>query len=157
MANVLFAGVGGQGVVTASDLLAHAALRAGWNVKKAETHGMAQRGGSVVTHVRVSADQPVHSRLIPHGCADYLIALELLEGVRTLWMLAPGGDSFGIDVPHAHWHTVVALQPGTVIFEAKSGPYQPLLPEEKAPWAPVEGAAGVDVYLRQIESLFPTG
>ncbi|HQK93984.1 MAG TPA: indolepyruvate oxidoreductase subunit beta [Armatimonadota bacterium] len=92
MANVLFAGVGGQGVVTASDLLAHAALRAGWNVKKAETHGMAQRGGSVVTHVRVSPDQPVHSPLIPHGCADYLIALELLEGVRTLWMLAPGGQ-----------------------------------------------------------------
>jgi len=92
MANVLFAGVGGQGVVTASDLLAHAALLAGWNVKKAETHGMAQRGGSVVTHVRLSPDQPVHSPLIPHGRADYLVALEVLEAARSLWMLAPGGQ-----------------------------------------------------------------
>ncbi len=89
-ADVLFAGVGGQGIVTASDILAHAALCAGLHAKKAETHGMAQRGGSVISHVRISS-QPVASPLIPEGQADFLVALELLEGLRWLWMLAPTG------------------------------------------------------------------
>ncbi len=89
--NVLFAGVGGQGIVTASDLLAEAALAAGWGVKKAETHGMAQRGGGVTSHVRLDPEGDVHSPLIPEGQADYLVALEMLEGLRSLWMLKDGG------------------------------------------------------------------
>ncbi len=89
--NILFAGVGGQGVVTASDLVAHAAVRAGWAAKKAETHGMAQRGGSVVSHVRIAHTEAVYSPLIPEGKAHFLIALELLEGVRALRWLAPEG------------------------------------------------------------------
>ena len=90
--NVVFAGVGGQGIVTAGDLLAVAALRSGWSVKKAETHGMAQRGGSVVSSVRFSGDRAVRSPLVPDGEADYLVALELLEGVRFLPMLRPDGQ-----------------------------------------------------------------
>jgi len=89
--NVLFAGVGGQGIVTASDVLAQAAMVAGWSVKKAETHGMAQRGGSVVSHVRFSADGQVYSPLIPAGEAGFLVALEVLEGLRWLWMLRASG------------------------------------------------------------------
>jgi indolepyruvate ferredoxin oxidoreductase beta subunit len=89
--NVLFAGVGGQGIVTAGDILALAALRSGLSVKKAETHGMAQRGGSVVSHVRFRADGPMWSPLIPDGEADFLVAFEMLEGVRFLPMLRSGG------------------------------------------------------------------
>ncbi len=89
--NVLFAGVGGQGVVTASDVLAEAALQAGWDAKKAETHGMAQRGGSVVSHVRIAEGERLFSPLIPEAGADFLVALELLEAVRALPMLRPEG------------------------------------------------------------------
>lgn len=89
--NVLFAGVGGQGIVTASDLLAQAALECGWSVRKAESHGMAQRGGSVVSHVRMSDDLDMVSPLIPEGSADWLIGLEVLETARALPMLRPGG------------------------------------------------------------------
>ncbi len=97
LVSVLFAGVGGQGVVTASDLLAHCALGAGWDVKKAETHGMAQRGGSVVSHVRLADRGSVRSPLIPEGQADYLVAMELLEGLRALSMLKPDGKAI-VDV-----------------------------------------------------------
>ncbi len=89
--NVLFAGVGGQGVVTASDLLAAAAFETGWSVKKAETHGMAQRGGSVLSQVRFAADEEVRSPILLDGDAHYLIGMELLEGVRALPMLRPDG------------------------------------------------------------------
>ncbi len=89
--NVLFAGVGGQGIVTASDLLAQAALGAGWSVRKAESHGMAQRGGSVVSHVRLTDQEGALAPVIPDGCADLLIGLELLETARALWMLRPEG------------------------------------------------------------------
>lgn len=89
--DVLLAGIGGQGIVTAGDLLAHAAVAAGCQVKKAEVHGMAQRGGSVVSHVRISDSGPIYSPMIADGAATWLVALELLEGLRWLWMLAPEG------------------------------------------------------------------
>lgn len=78
-------------MVTASDVLAEAALAEGWDVKKAETHGMAQRGGSVVSHVRIAEGEELFSPLIPEGGADFLVALELLEAVRGLPMLRPEG------------------------------------------------------------------
>ncbi len=69
--------------------------------------------------------------------------------------LSPGGDCCGVDIPHGTWHTVLALQPGTVIFEAKAGPYRPLLAEELAPWAPAEGDPAVAAYARQLRQYFP--
>ncbi len=74
--------------------------------------------------------------------------------VVTSRQLSPGGDCCGVDIPHGTWHTVVALVTGTVIFEAKSGPYQPLLAEELAPWAPAEGAPGVADYALSLRQLF---
>ena len=76
--NILIVGVGGQGTLLASVLLGNLAMDAGYDVKLAEVHGMAQRGGSVVTHVRISKD-PVSSPLIEEGGADILVAFELLE------------------------------------------------------------------------------
>ena len=85
----LICGVGGQGVVLASRLIASAAMEEGLFVRTAETIGMAQRGGSVVSHVRWGSD--VHSPLIPFGGADLIIALEPAEAVRALHYLKDGG------------------------------------------------------------------
>ena len=71
--NVLFAGIGGQGIILASDLLSEAAFRSGFDVKKSEIHGMSQRGGSVSGDVRYG--RKVYSPMIPNGEADYLVAL----------------------------------------------------------------------------------
>ena len=72
--NIIVAGLGGQGVLTASDLLAEAAFRAGYDVKKSEVHGMSQRGGSVSSDVRFG--ERVFSPMTPVGEADYVLALE---------------------------------------------------------------------------------
>jgi len=88
MKNVIFAGVGGQGVILASKVLMEVATKKGYDVKESEVHGMAQRGGSVDCHVRFGKE--VHSPLIPKGGADYIICLELLESMRKLEYLNKG-------------------------------------------------------------------
>jgi indolepyruvate ferredoxin oxidoreductase beta subunit len=87
--NVFLAGVGGQGILLASEVLAEAFLRSGYDVKKSEVHGMAQRGGAVTTHLRFGPT--VHAPLIEPGTADLLVAFEKLEALRFLHFLAPGG------------------------------------------------------------------
>ncbi len=86
--NVLLAGVGGQGVLLGSEVLAAVAALAGNEVKKSEVHGMAQRGGSVVSHLRYGAE--VFSPLIPRGAADFLVSFERLETLRYLDFLNAG-------------------------------------------------------------------
>ena len=86
--NVLLAGVGGQGVLLGSEVLAEVAALAGFAVKKSEVHGMAQRGGSVVSHLRFGAE--VFSPLISRGAADYLVSFERLETLRYLDFLHAG-------------------------------------------------------------------
>jgi len=87
--DVLMAGAGGQGIVLASDIVAEAALRDGYDVKKADTLGMAQRGGSVVSHLRLA--ERVYAPLIKKGEADLLVAFEKLEAARWAAYLRPGG------------------------------------------------------------------
>ena len=77
--NIVVVGVGGQGALTTSGIIARAAMKAGLNVVTAETHGMAQRGGSVEVHVRIG---DVKAPLIPEGGADVMIALEPVEALR---------------------------------------------------------------------------
>ena len=88
--NFLLAGVGGQGTLLASNVLAQVALVAGFDVKKSEVHGMAQRGGSVNTHVRWNSEQ-VYSPLIGLGEASFLLAFEEAEALRYATYLKPGG------------------------------------------------------------------
>jgi len=83
--NILMAGVGGQGVILASEIVSEAMMRAGYDVKKSEVHGMAQRGGSVTTQVRFGTK--VYSPLIPDGEVDILFSFELLETMRYLHLL----------------------------------------------------------------------
>lgn len=85
----LLAGVGGQGTILASDVLAAVGLQIGYDVKKSEVHGMAQRGGSVTSSVRW--DAKVYSPLIGPGEADVFLAFEKLEALRHIEMLRPGG------------------------------------------------------------------
>jgi len=87
--NVIFAGLGGQGVIKASDILADAAFRAGLDVKKAEVHGMSQRGGSVTSDVRFGGE--VLSPMIPTGEADYLVVLAPSEVAATRPLLRESG------------------------------------------------------------------
>ena len=86
---VLIVGVGGQGTLLASRLLGNAMLRAGYDVKVSEVHGMSQRGGSVVTYVRYGKE--VASPIIEEGGADYILAFEQLEAARFLPWLKPDG------------------------------------------------------------------
>lgn len=87
--NVVVAGLGGQGAIKASDILADAAFRAGFDVKKAEIHGMSQRGGSVTSDVRYGTE--VLSPMIPRGEADFLVVLAESEVEVNRPNLRPGG------------------------------------------------------------------
>lgn len=87
--DILLCGVGGQGTVLASKLIAAAAMREGYTVHSAETIGMAQRGGSVTSHIRIGEDSA--SPLIPCGAADLILAFEPAEAVRNLHYLKPDG------------------------------------------------------------------
>ena len=88
--NIIICGVGGQGTVLAAKVLSQAAISNGERVLSAETIGMAQRGGSVVSHVRIGED--VYSPLVPQGQADVLIAFEAAEAVRNIAFLKQGGS-----------------------------------------------------------------
>lgn len=129
--NIVFAGLGGQGVLKASDIAADAAFRAGFDVKKSEVHGMSQRGGSVTSDVRYGPK--VHSPMVPPGEADFLVVLAPDQVENNRWQLAPVGVLIGadavdegalrnkkslnvallgvlsrsLDIPLEHWHTAI--------------------------------------------------
>lgn len=83
------------------------------------------------------------------------VALDDAGEVVSAARLSAAGDAVGCDVPHGVFHTVVALEPGTVFFEAKAGPYTPLGEGERAPWAPAEGEPEAPAYLATLRALFP--
>ncbi|MBN1619369.1 indolepyruvate oxidoreductase subunit beta [candidate division WOR-3 bacterium] len=87
--NIMIAGVGGQGILVAADIIALAALDAGFDVKKSEIHGMSQRGGSVTSSVKFGKN--VYSPVITPGQADILLSFELLEALRQIHFLKDGG------------------------------------------------------------------
>lgn len=89
--DIILCGVGGQGGLSVSVVIARAAMAAGLNVKQSEIHGMSQRGGEVVAHLRI-ADGPIYSPTIPRGRADIVLAFEPLEALRYLsWLSAEHG------------------------------------------------------------------
>lgn len=91
--NVVFVGLGGQGVLKAADILAEVAVQAGFDVKKSELHGMSQRGGSVISDVRYG--RRVFSPMVPLGEADFVVALASEEVDRNQPYLRPGGVLIG--------------------------------------------------------------
>lgn len=87
--NISLVGVGGQGTLLASEVISRAGMLSGRDVKKSEVHGMAQRGGSVVSEVRIG--EKVYSPIIPAGETDFLMSFELVESLRYADSVAPGG------------------------------------------------------------------
>ncbi len=88
--NIILAGVGGQGLLALAAAIGEAARTLGLDVKQAEVHGMAQRGGVVQSHLRY-AERPLHSNLVRMGTADLILALEPMEALRYLSYLSPTG------------------------------------------------------------------
>lgn len=88
--DIVLAGVGGQGVLSMAALIARAAVASGLLAKQSEVHGMAQRGGAVQAHLRLS-DVPIESDLIPRGGANLILSLEPVEALRYLPWLSPSG------------------------------------------------------------------
>jgi indolepyruvate ferredoxin oxidoreductase beta subunit len=88
--DIILAGVGGQGILSIAFVIDNAALKEGLHFKQAEVHGMAQRGGAVQSHLRLSKE-PIFSDLIPRGAADMILSVEPLECVRYLDFIAPEG------------------------------------------------------------------
>jgi indolepyruvate ferredoxin oxidoreductase beta subunit len=124
--DIIVAGVGGQGVLSISAVIAASALNAGLRVKQSEEHGMAQRGGAVVSHLRL-ADSTIHSDLVPLGAADLIISMEPLESLRYLEFLAREGKVLSAADPVANFpgypdvqKTIRALRnlPNAVVVEA---------------------------------------
>lgn len=119
------------------------------------------------SHRLLNAIEPA-SYLVPHRHLDpnkdeTMIVLRGRLGVvifaadgrvEHAFVLEAGGASCGVTIPHGVFHTVLALQPGTVMFESKAGPYRPLEPGELAPWAPAEGGDGVESYRATLGRLF---
>ena len=89
--DILFAGVGGQGVLSMAAVIGRAAVDEGLRAKQSEVHGMAQRGGAVQAHLRI-ADDIVESDLIPLGAADLVLSLEPIESLRYVAHLSPSGS-----------------------------------------------------------------
>lgn len=94
--NVIICGTGGQGILLASEVLCSAAWRAGFDVKKSEVHGMAQRGGAVSSHVRFG--KKVSSVLVEKGAADIVLAMEKMEALRWVEYLSPEGKLIVCDL-----------------------------------------------------------
>jgi len=88
--DIIVSGVGGQGVLSISAIIASSAMHEGLSVKQSEVHGMSQRGGAVLANLRIS-DQPIQSDLIPRGTASMILSMEPLEGPRYLAFLSPQG------------------------------------------------------------------
>lgn len=132
--NFLLAGVGGQGTLLASDIVAEVGLRIGLDAKKSEVHGMAQRGGAVVSHVRWG--EKVASPLIEKGKVDYFVAQETLEALRWIEYLRPGG-------------TVILnkqnLPPTSTVFG------QDVYPDEEKTLAALGEVAGKILYLDAVK------
>ena len=127
--NVSLVGVGGQGILLTSDILALAAMHAGLDVKKSEIHGMSQRGGSVISQVRFGAR--VHSPIIPDGQSDVLVSFERTEALRYAHLAKPGAKilvndmdripvtvSSGLQAPVLDADKRLAAYPGLTLIDA---------------------------------------
>ena len=99
--DILFAGVGGQGVLSMAAVIGRAAIDEGLRAKQSEVHGMAQRGGAVQAHLRISDDM-IESDLIAQGSADLILSLEPIESLRYLAYLSPAGALITASNPYVN-------------------------------------------------------
>jgi len=126
--DIILSGVGGQGTLSVAAIIASAALKQGLTVRQSEIHGMSQRGGAVVSHLRLS-DETIASDLIPLGGGDLLLSMEPLESLRHLPYLSPRGELItaaeGVEnisnYPELQSiHDAIKKQPNAKVLDAKS-------------------------------------
>ena len=119
--NVSLVGVGGQGILLTSDILALAAMHAGLDVKKSEIHGMSQRGGSVISQVRFGTK--VFSPIIPDGQSDVLVSFERTEALRWIHLARPGARILVNDMERIPVSVSSGLQPAAQDIEKRLAAY----------------------------------
>ena len=126
--DIILAGVGGQGTLSVAAIIASAALKEGLTVRQSEIHGMSQRGGDVVSHLRL-ADREIPSDLIPRGSGDLLLSMEPLEALRHLDYLSPAGqlicaaesvENIAVYPDLGTIRAEIEKQPGSRIIDAKN-------------------------------------
>jgi indolepyruvate ferredoxin oxidoreductase beta subunit len=126
--DIVMAGVGGQGVLSVSAVIASAALASGLQVKQSEVHGMSQRGGAVSANLRLS-DRPIASDLVPLGSASLLLSMEPLESLRYLSYLSPAGAVITATAPFQNIADYPALE--EVLAAVRQVPHAVLVDAER--------------------------
>jgi cupin fold WbuC family metalloprotein len=148
------------------DLLREVAAEAAASPRRRKNRNF-HRANEDQAHRLLNALEP-DSYVVPHrhldpGKDEAIVALRGRFGlvlfnpdgsVQSSAVLAPGAEVVGVDIPHGTFHTVLALAPGSVFFEAKAGPYAVLTEAERAPWAPAEGTPEGASYLENLRRLF---
>ncbi len=105
-------------------------------------------GSYLLPHRHLDANKD-ETMIVLRGCLGVIFFDDVGEVEQTV-ELTPQGFVCGVDIPHGVYHTILALAPGTVIIEAKAGPYLPLTDAERAPWAPAEGTSAAAAYARTL-------
>ncbi len=126
--DIILAGVGGQGILSIAFVIDSAALEDGLRLKQAEVHGMAQRGGAVTSHLRLSRE-PIWSDLVPKGKADLILGVEPLEALRYLDYLAPQGKVITSSAPYKNIPDYPEV--GSVLAKLREFPSSIIIDSEK--------------------------
>jgi len=122
--DIVLAGVGGQGILSIATVIGFAAIESGLYLKQAEVHGMSQRGGAVLSHLRIS-DKDIYSDLVPLGRADLILSVEPMESLRYLPFLSPDGWLISNAVPFVNIPNYPELK--TIHDEIKKQPHYLLM------------------------------
>jgi len=126
--DIILAGVGGQGILSIAFVIDSAALEDGLRLKQAEVHGMAQRGGAVTSHLRLSRE-PIWSDLVPKGKADLILSVEPLEALRYLDYLTPQGKVVTSSAPYRNIPDYPEI--GSVLAKLREFPSSVVIDSEK--------------------------
>lgn len=148
--DIVLAGVGGQGILSIAAIIGYAAVESGLYLKQAEVHGMSQRGGAVLSHLRI-ADKEVFSELVPEGRADLIVSAEPMESLRYLPFLSPEGWIVTNSTPFVNIPNYPGIE--AVLTEIKKHPYH-LVVDAEATAKEVGNPRGVNMVIAGAASVF---
>jgi indolepyruvate ferredoxin oxidoreductase beta subunit len=148
--DIVLAGVGGQGILSIAAIIGYAAVESGLYLKQAEVHGMSQRGGAVLSHLRI-ADKEIFSELVPEGRADLILSAEPMESLRYLPFLSPEGWIVTNSTPFVNIPNYPEIE--AVLVEIKKHPYH-LVIDAEATAKEVGNPRGVNMVIAGAASVF---